>query len=119
MLTIDKLNEFVYVLQNRLIIRTMFGQMWLEHERCPEYFCVSTSYRNESNPVPGKHDKIFHSTEAEEKYGVEELDHCHDTFSPAVFYFPNHTSPFWNMKLNPEDNTKANKIDVDEMRKQF
>ena len=41
------------------------GQMWLEYEllqdpkRAPGYFCVSTSYRNEPNPVPGRHDLIF------------------------------------------------------------
>ena len=40
------------------------GQMWLEHYllQNPEekgFFCVSTSYRNEPNPVPGRHDKIF------------------------------------------------------------
>ena len=40
------------------------GQMWLENYLLtyPEeegFFCVSTSYRNEPNPVPGRHDKIF------------------------------------------------------------
>ena len=40
------------------------GQMWLEYEllknpTVPGYFCVSTSYRNEPNPVPGRHDLIF------------------------------------------------------------
>ena len=40
------------------------GQMWLEHYLLehPEengFFCVSTSYRNEPNPVPGRHDRIF------------------------------------------------------------
>ena len=40
------------------------GQMWLEYELLtkPELngvFCVSTSYRQEQNPVPGRHDTIF------------------------------------------------------------
>ena len=40
------------------------GQMWLEYEmltRRPNagYFCVSTSYRQEPNPVPGRHETIF------------------------------------------------------------
>jgi aspartyl/asparaginyl-tRNA synthetase len=40
------------------------GQMWLEWEmltnpKPPGYFCVSTSYRNEKNPVPGRHQIIF------------------------------------------------------------
>lgn len=40
------------------------GQMWLEHELlrnpdAPGYFCISTSYRNEPNPIPGRHNLIF------------------------------------------------------------
>lgn len=40
------------------------GQMWLEHEllnnpNVPGVFCISTSYRDEPNPIPGRHDKIF------------------------------------------------------------
>ena len=40
------------------------GQMWLEYELlknpdAPGFFCLSTSFRNEPNPVPGRHDKIF------------------------------------------------------------
>jgi len=48
------------------------GQMWLEFEllRNPSatgFFCVSTSYRNEPNPVPGRHDLIFPMFEFEMK----------------------------------------------------
>lgn len=55
------------------------GQMWLEYEmlknpdRAPGYFCVSTSYRNEPNPVEGRHDLIFPMFEFEIKGGMEEL----------------------------------------------
>ena len=40
------------------------GQMWLEHELLsspdsPGFFCVSTSYRQEPNAIPGRHDIIF------------------------------------------------------------
>jgi len=54
------------------------GQMWLEHEIMtdPEpagYFCVSTSYRNEPNPVPGRHDLVFPMFEFEFKGDLEEL----------------------------------------------
>lgn len=40
------------------------GQMWLEHEILtqPEekgFYCVSTSYRNEKNPIEGRHCLIF------------------------------------------------------------
>lgn len=55
------------------------GQMWLEYEmlkhpeRAPGYFCVSTSYRQEPNPVPGRHEIIFPMFEFEIKGGMDEL----------------------------------------------
>lgn len=54
------------------------GQMWLENYLLtyPDekgFFCVSTSYRNEPNPVPGRHDKIFPMFEFELKGGMDEL----------------------------------------------
>jgi len=54
------------------------GQMWLEHvllnnPDIPGCFCVSTSFRNEPNPVPGRHDKIFPMFEFEMHGGMEEL----------------------------------------------
>ena len=54
------------------------GQMWLEHyllEHPDEngFFCVSTSYRNEPDPVPGRHDRIFPMFEFELKGGIDEL----------------------------------------------
>lgn len=54
------------------------GQMWLEYEllKNPEangYFCLSTSYRHEPEPVPGRHDLIFPLFEFEMKGGMEEL----------------------------------------------
>ena len=54
------------------------GQMWLEYELLsnPEasgFFCLSTSYRAEPNPVPGRHETIFPMFEFEMKGGVEEL----------------------------------------------
>jgi aspartyl/asparaginyl-tRNA synthetase len=54
------------------------GQMWLEHEllthpELPGVFCVSTSYRNEQNPVPGRHKLIFPMFEFELKGGTGEL----------------------------------------------
>ena len=54
------------------------GQMWLEYEllknpETPGFFCLSTSYRNEPNPVPGRHDKIFPMFEFECRGGMEEL----------------------------------------------
>ncbi len=54
------------------------GQMWLEYElltkpEIPGVFCVSTSYRNEQNPVPGRHKLIFPMFEFELKGDIEEL----------------------------------------------
>jgi aspartyl/asparaginyl-tRNA synthetase len=52
--------------------------MWLEHEllKNPEWegvFCVSTSYREEKNPIPGRHELIFPMFEFESKGGMKEL----------------------------------------------
>ena len=54
------------------------GQMWLEYELLSNpsaegFFCVSTSYRAEPNPVPGRHETIFPMFEFEMKGGVEDL----------------------------------------------
>lgn len=54
------------------------GQMWLEHELLmnPEWegcFCISTSYRQEKNPIPGRHELIFPMFEFESKGGMKEL----------------------------------------------
>ena len=54
------------------------GQMWLEYEilKNPDvagYFCLTTSYRMEPNPVPGRHDIIFPMFEFEFKGDMNEL----------------------------------------------
>ena len=54
------------------------GQMWLEHYLLDNpdekgFFCLSTSYRNEPNPVPGRHDKIFPMFEFETRGGMDDL----------------------------------------------
>jgi aspartyl/asparaginyl-tRNA synthetase len=54
------------------------GQMWLEYELLknpdwPGVFCVSTSYRDEKTPIPGRHEKIFPMFEFESRGGMEEL----------------------------------------------
>jgi aspartyl/asparaginyl-tRNA synthetase len=54
------------------------GQMWLEYEllKNPEWegvFCISTSYREEKNPIPGRHEMIFPMFEFESKGGMKEL----------------------------------------------
>ena len=54
------------------------GQMWLEHEllSSPDskgFFCVSTSYRQEPNAIPGRHDIIFPMFEFEFPGSVDDL----------------------------------------------
>lgn len=54
------------------------GQMWLEYELLkdsnpPGYFCVSTSYRNEPDPIPGRHDIIFPMFEFELKGDLADM----------------------------------------------
>jgi len=55
------------------------GQMWLEYEllRNPSekgFFCVSTSYRQEPNPIEGRHDLIFPMFEFEFPGTLEDLE---------------------------------------------
>ena len=54
------------------------GQMWLEHELLKNptingVFCITTSYRNEPNPIPGRHDKIFPMFEFESHGDMNDL----------------------------------------------
>tara|TARA_Y100000034_G_scaffold132862_1_gene196881 strand:- start:675 stop:1550 length:876 start_codon:yes stop_codon:yes gene_type:complete len=54
------------------------GQMWLEkellqHPNVPGVFCISTSYRNEPDPIPGRHDKIFPMFEFESHGSVDDM----------------------------------------------
>ena len=59
------------------------GQMWLEYEllNSPEVegvYCISTSYRNEPNPIEGRHQKIFPMFEFESRGTVENLIEMED-----------------------------------------
>ena len=54
------------------------GQMWLEHELLTRpdskgFFCVSTSYRQEPNAIPGRHDIIFPMFEFEMPGSIDDL----------------------------------------------
>jgi aspartyl/asparaginyl-tRNA synthetase len=54
------------------------GQMWLEYEllQNPEWngvYCISTSYRQEKNPIPGRHELIFPMFEFESKGTMSDL----------------------------------------------
>ena len=149
------ISEYNYAGQTWPLPQT--GQMWLEYEllknpKIPGCYCISTSYRQEPNPIPGRHDLIFPMFEFEtygdintlqklEKdllqflgfgpqesytsdlydnictyFGVKELNADHekriwDERGPIFFLvkFPQHTSPFWNMK---KEGDHAQKVDV-------
>lgn len=54
------------------------GQMWLEcelltHKEQKGFSCLTTSYRNEPNPKPGRHEKIFPLMEFEMKGNMDNL----------------------------------------------
>jgi len=54
------------------------GQMWLEYEllQNPQYegvFCLSTSYRQEPNPIPGRHNVVFPMFEFESRGSMNDL----------------------------------------------
>ncbi len=55
------------------------GQMWLEYElltrpELPGVFCMSTSYRNEKNPIPGRHKIVFPMFEFELQGSLPDLE---------------------------------------------
>ena len=54
------------------------GQMWLERElldnpKVNGVFCITTSYRNEPNPIEGRHDKIFPMFEFESHGDINDM----------------------------------------------
>ncbi len=54
----------IFEYENRIWPLPQTGQMWLEHVLLSNpslrgCFCVSTSFRNEPSPVPGRHERIF------------------------------------------------------------
>ena len=54
------------------------GQMWLEKELLENpsvngLFCITTSYRNEPNPIEGRHEKIFPMFEFESHGDIHDL----------------------------------------------
>jgi hypothetical protein len=59
------------------------GQMWLEFEllknpTLPGVFCVSASYRNEPNPIPGRHHRLFPMFEFEGRGSFADLQQLED-----------------------------------------
>jgi len=72
----ETISQFVFSGVNYPLPQT--GQMWLEYEilKNPDVagvFCVTTSYRNEPFPIPGRHEKIFPMFEFESSGGMQAL----------------------------------------------
>lgn len=72
----ETISQFIFSGVNYPLPQT--GQMWLEREilenpGVPGVFCITTSYRNEPFPIPGRHDKIFPMFEFEAKGDMEVL----------------------------------------------
>ena len=75
----DPFNVATYHYENQVWPLPQTGQMWLEHELLTKpsskgFFCVSTSYRQEPNAIPGRHDTIFPMFEFEMPGDINDLE---------------------------------------------
>ena len=74
----DPFNVATYNYAGQIWPLPQTGQMWLEHELLSKpnsegFFCVSTSYRQEPNAIPGRHDIIFPMFEFEFPGTIDDL----------------------------------------------
>tara|TARA_E500000331_G_scaffold348322_1_gene389758 strand:+ start:172 stop:996 length:825 start_codon:yes stop_codon:yes gene_type:complete len=74
----DPFNVATYNYAGKVWPLPQTGQMWLEHELLSKpdsegFFCVSTSYRQEPNAIPGRHDIIFPMFEFEMPGDINDL----------------------------------------------
>ena len=74
----DPFNVATYNYADQVWPLPQTGQMWLEHELLSSpsskgFFCVSTSYRQEPNAIPGRHDIIFPMFEFEMPGDIDDL----------------------------------------------
>jgi len=72
------------------------GQMWLEYELLTNpsakgFFCVSTSYRQEPNPIEGRHDLIFPMFEFEFPGTIKELEIMEQELIEHMGFGPKHS----------------------------
>ena len=74
----DPFNVATYEYAGQVWPLPQTGQMWLEYELLTRpskqgFFCVSTSYRQEPNAIPGRHDIIFPMFEFEFPGTIDDL----------------------------------------------
>jgi len=65
------------------------GQMWLEHELLQDatlngVFCLTSSYRDEPNPIPGRHHLVFPLFEMEAR---GDISHMIETWTGFLHHF--------------------------------
>lgn len=75
------------------------GQMHLEDivldngQNTPGFFCITTSYRQEANPVPGRHDLIFPMIEFEIPGDIDQLQEFQKEFLEHLGFGPKDSFP--------------------------
>lgn len=101
------------------------GQMWLEYEyarnpNVPGYFCVTTSYREEKNPVPGRHLSIFPLFEFETSGGIDRLREIemllleHLGYNPRSFRYGSYEETAKRLETQEITHVEENKIGAEE-----
>jgi len=75
----DPFNVAIYNYAGEVWPLPQTGQMWLEHELLHDlcaigFYCITTSYRQEPEPEPGRHNLIFPMFEFETKGSMNTLE---------------------------------------------
>lgn len=88
------------------------GQMWLEYElltnpQATGFYCISTSYRNEPNPIVGRHDLVFPMFEFETHGDITTLKKLEE----ELLEFLGFGEPKQYKKENYTEVTKKYKVD--------
>jgi len=97
------------------------GQMWLEYEllqnpSVPGFFCVSTSYRNEPDPIEGRHLLSFPMFEFEMKGGKDEMIAMEKEllsflgYNPSAYQENNYNSVLNDYKISQIENEHENRL---------
>ena len=94
------------------------GQMWLERELLDNptvegVFCITTSYRNEPNPIPERHDKIFPMFEFESHGNMYDMMDFEVELLQHLGFEHTHSAPQVYNKIQYE--AAANKYGVEEL----
>jgi len=86
-------------------------------ERYSKLFCLTTSYRAEPNPVPGRHDLIFPMFEFESKGTMEDLMDTHESLLRFLGFrgeFPRFDYEDLCKKYNTDELTHEHELKLEE-----